>query len=305
MFSFHDNDNGPPALDQYSNSISHTVQFHSERDGIPLFGRIWLPKRKAQKRTVIFGIHGFCEYSGRYLKLADFFNRQGYVLGMPDLRGHGDSSGPRSHVKDFREYVSDMATFYKLMVTQFPDRPIFIVTHSMGGLILAQWFCERGVESRIKAVYMSAPLFGVKNGVYHVVLDFASRIIGGLFPHFSVFFQRGVAAYLTHDELYLADRLRDSKVNRVVTMGWAGAMHKAVDQIFSHPLKISVPFFLAQAGSDTVVSNEMSKRFFDSIVCPNKRIKLYPGLYHEIFNEVDREVVFVELLNWMQGCGLN
>ncbi len=85
-------------------------------------------------------IHGFNEHSGRYARLAGDLNAQGYAVYSMDLRGHGKSAGPRAWINSFEEYLDDVQIYYSTeLQSSRPGKPVFLLGHSMGGLILARY----------------------------------------------------------------------------------------------------------------------------------------------------------------------
>ena len=44
---------------------------------------------------------------------------------------------------------------------------------------------------------------------------------------------------------------------------------------------------------------EGSRNFFEAIASQDKTLRIYPGLYHEIFNEPERLEMMGELADWV------
>ncbi len=121
--------------------MQHTEGKSSTRDGLELYHQAWLPapKERGEPKAVFAVVHGYGEHSGRYLNLVNYFVPRGFALYAYDLRGHGKSSGPRGHILRFDEYLSDTDAFLKLVRQINPGRKMFLLGHSLGGLIVSAY----------------------------------------------------------------------------------------------------------------------------------------------------------------------
>ncbi len=119
--------------------------FFSARDGLRLFERRWLPS--GEPRGEVLLVHGFIEHGGRYAPTAEALARRGYAISVTDLRGHGKSGGPRCWIPSFDEYVDDLDTCFDRVVRRATGKPVFVLGHSLGGLIAVLWCICRQPDS--------------------------------------------------------------------------------------------------------------------------------------------------------------
>ena len=89
--------------------------------------------------AVIVIVHGLCEHCGRYDYVVNKLNSYGYSVYRMDLRGHGKSEGESTFINSFEEYIEDCNIIVKLAKQQNPEKPIFMLGHSMGGFISASY----------------------------------------------------------------------------------------------------------------------------------------------------------------------
>jgi lysophospholipase len=122
-------------------------------DGSELFFQTW---SKRSPEAVILGVHGFGEHSDAYKLLAEGLKETPYQLIMSDLRGHGRSSGKRG-LGTIDEFVLDIKLFYEQVRSRFPKLPLFILGHSLGGLIVMKFLIRNGRMDASGAV-LSSPL---------------------------------------------------------------------------------------------------------------------------------------------------
>ena len=65
-----------------------------------------------------------------------------------------------------------------------------------------------------------------------------------------------------------------------------------------------LPALFLVAGTDQLVDPDATRAVFDRIGHTDKRFRLYPEKYHEIFNDPGYEEVFAEILAWLSEHGL-
>ena len=78
--------------------------------------------------------HGLAEHTGRYAHVTARFNERGVAVVAPDHVGHGASPGIRVFLRTFSEYLEPMLALRGLIEEWYPDLPVFLFGHSMGGL---------------------------------------------------------------------------------------------------------------------------------------------------------------------------
>ncbi len=106
-------------------------------------------------RAAVVIVHGYGEHSSRHSVVAEKLAGDGYFVYAFDLRGHGRSSGPRCFVDRFSEYSDDLKESVLRVRDICPGRQLFILAHSMGGLISAELAADRSV--RLDGMILSAP----------------------------------------------------------------------------------------------------------------------------------------------------
>ncbi|MBN2085807.1 MAG: lysophospholipase [Anaerolineales bacterium] len=142
-----------------------------------IFYQAWLPE--SEPKAVLPIIHGLGEHSGRYLNVVNHFVPLGYVVYGLDHIGHGKSGGPREFVQRFEDF-SDTFTQYLAMVKQWqPGKPIFLLSHSIGGLIAAYYLLDHQAE--FQGAIFSAPVVKVASHVSQMTV-FMARTLSLLAP---------------------------------------------------------------------------------------------------------------------------
>jgi len=105
-----------------------------------LYYRSWASDGES-KATVML-IHGLGEHCQRYEALASYLIEAGYNFSSMDLPCHGQSEGIRGHVDSFDVFQHAALSLYAQIETAYPGKPIFLLGHSMGGLIATRLLLE-------------------------------------------------------------------------------------------------------------------------------------------------------------------
>jgi alpha-beta hydrolase superfamily lysophospholipase len=122
-------------------------------DGLSLFGQSWQPEDRP--RAVVCLVYGLGEHSGRYTHVADQITQAGYSLIAFDLRGHGQSEGPRGHTPSYEALLNDVNFFLNEVDKNFPELPLFLYGHSLGGNLVLNYVIRR--QPKLKGVIATAP----------------------------------------------------------------------------------------------------------------------------------------------------
>ncbi|HWO01605.1 MAG TPA: lysophospholipase [Blastocatellia bacterium] len=262
-------------------------------DGLRLFVR---RRDIAHARGEIVIAHGFGEHSGRYDRLGVHFNAHGYSVTGYDHRGHGLSDGLPGHVESFSEYENDLDRMIAAVRARSEARPIFLVGHSMGGLVALRYVATRSGE--LAGVVISAPLIGIATPVPAYKLWIA-RMSARLAPGFRLDNEIDPAGLSRDPEVgkaYASDPL----VNRKVSAKWFAEATRAMAEVGDWAPRITVPLIVMHGTEDRLASVEATKRLFERIGAPDKELVIYPGFYHELFNEPEKQEIFNRVTEWLE-----
>ncbi|MDO4859548.1 MAG: alpha/beta hydrolase [Bacillota bacterium] len=108
-------------------------------------------------KCVMCIVHGVGEHSGRYERMAEKLNSKGIAVLSMDLRGHGKTTGKRGYCSPRRGALADIDRLVRQAQSDFPDVPIVVYGHSMGGNIGLD-YVNRGNLNDVPAGFIiSAP----------------------------------------------------------------------------------------------------------------------------------------------------
>ena len=263
--------------------------------GASIYFQAWLPEQAP--RAILLVVHGAAEHSGRYQRLAGHFVAHGYAVAALDLPGHGRSDGTPGYVRRFKDYVDTLDSFQCKLTEGFPLLPQILLGHSMGGLISAIYLLQN------QAAFAGCVLSGaaIKTELEPPLLQLLLIRLFSLFlPKLGVLQLDAsgvsrdpaeVEAYV-NDPLVYTGKLSARKVSE---------LFKAMAGIQANAAGISLPMLILHGEADTLAAPEGSRFLNEQIGSADKTLKIYPGLYHEIFNEPEREEVFTDILHWLDA----
>lgn len=253
----------------------------------------WLPDHAP--RGLIVLVHGAAEHSGRYQRFAEHFVQSGFGTAALDHIGHGRSHGQRGYVRNFSDYVETLDRFVTMLTQEFPGVPRILLGHSMGGLISACYLIQN--QEAFAGCVLSGP--AIKTDLEPPLWQrLLIQCFSAVLPRMGVLQldASGVSRDPLEVQQYLDDplvyggKLSARKVSQLfAAMGWV--QEQASD--------IRLPILLMHGEADTLTSPEGSRFLYDNVSSEDKTLKIYPGLYHEIFNEPERMQVFADLESWL------
>lgn len=185
------------------------------------------------------------------------------------------------------------------MRARHPALPVFLVGHSHGALIVLLYVLRD--PDAIPGIVITSPFLGMHPASRpSPVLALAARILSRLYPSLrlaSPLDPRNVSRDETVVRAYVGDPL----VGRRLSSRWFTSVMAAFAQAHAGAASLAVPTLLMAAGDDRVVDAEATRRFAEA--APRERLEFvrWDGLYHEIFNEPEKEQVFRRMESWLEA----
>jgi alpha-beta hydrolase superfamily lysophospholipase len=260
-----------------------------------IYYQSWLPE--GEPRGVLLIVHGLAEHSGRYGNVVNHFVPLGYAVYGIDHLGHGKSEGERVHVKSFDDYTNTLKAYFDKVRGSQPGKPIFLVGHSMGGLIGATYLLDHQAE--LAGAVLSGPAVKIPNHVTPAML-FVGKILSALIPKFGLVALEadGVSRDPSVVQAYVSDPL----VHRgKMTARLAAEMLKTMQTITAQAARVTLPILIVQGSADRLVNPAGAQMLYDAVSSVDKEIKIYDGLYHEVFNEPEHDKVLRDVEIWLEA----
>lgn len=257
-----------------------------------VFFRHWRPE---QPRAVVLLIHGLGEHSGRYQHVAEALAASGIASYAPDHIGHGRSPGQRCHIGDFGQFATPLDELLAMAKSQYPGLPCFIVGHSMGGLITGNYLLTH--QHSFRGAVFSGALFEVPEPPGSIAM-FLYKLLAMVLPKMGAL--QLDASQISRDpevvRRYNEDPLVHDGKNSVSLVL---ELLSAVDTLKKGRENITLPVLVMHGQGDAMTPPAGSQNFHDGVGSTDKALHLYPALYHEIFNEPEKDQVLADLVDWI------
>lgn len=257
-----------------------------------IYFQCWEPE--VALKAVFLLAHGAGEHGGRYQQLAQFFTGYGYAVAALDHQGHGNSDGSPGYVNSFDDYLADLAIFYRQVSNRFSDVPMFLLGHSMGGLIASLYLLRQQDDFRGGILSGAAIKTDLAPGKLQLWL---LRLVALLVPKLGILKLNpdGVSRDPEVVRQYIEDPL---VFHGKMSARMARELFAGMEAIQAGAAGITLPLLILHGGADVLTSPEGSQFLYDHVRSTDKTLHLYPGLYHEIFNEPERTQVLAQVLDW-------
>lgn len=262
-------------------------------DGQRLFLRSWPLARQARGAVLI--VHGLGEHSGRYERLAQWFNQRGYAVRSYDQRGHGLTPGPRGALRHGDDLLEDLATVYLDYAAGLAHPPL-LLGHSMGGMVAARTVLDGRITP--PALLLSSPALRSWEPAW---LRRLARVLARVTPWLPL--RNGLNFdKLSHDPRVVAAYRDDPLRTGWITPRLADFIFRAGAACIADAADLSVPTLLLVADSDDLVDPAGSRAFARKAASTGLlTTRFFSTLYHELFNENDpgRAQVLMQLADWL------
>ncbi len=227
------------------------------------------------RRAKVVIVHGLGEHIARYDAISKEFNEAGLEMVGFDQRGHGENPGRKGRVSSFNEFLRDLALFIE---NEKCEVPLFMLGHSLGGLIAARYVEEHPGE--LKGVVLSSGAFSSDNISWF--LKFMANLLSVFLPTLAL--SNGIEAkYLSRNPQIVEDYQSDPLVHNKITARLASETFKNVGIVFRSAKNFTTPVLFVAGSEDRVVSPEGTKKLFSSVSSKDKKMIIFDGGYHEIF----------------------
>ena len=282
-------------IDRMISPVKREEGYFRGHNDFELFYQSWTIEKP---KGVLIITHGLGEHSECYQRLVDGINPLEFSVYAWDLRGHGRSEGKRGVSRDFFDFCKDLESFIRFVRKKEAGLPVFQLGHSMGGLVVASALLK-GIGSDLNGTILSSPLFEIGVEVPRLK-EMAGNVVSKWIPDLTLNNQISYSQ-LSRDESvideYEKDHLRHDKVSTKLFADMLVSIKYALD----HAVQIRVPILVQQAGHDTVVGVNGTRTFFSKLSSEDKAFFLYEGYLHEIYNDLGRERVYSDLMNWVNS----
>jgi alpha-beta hydrolase superfamily lysophospholipase len=199
-------------------------------------------------------------------------------------------------VERFQDFTKTLKIYFDSIREKQPEIPIFLIGHSMGGLIGADYLLEH--QNELSGAVLSGPAITIPDTISKVTI-LVGKIFSVLLPKLGV--APLVVEGISRDPAVVDAYINDPLVyTGKITARLAAEMIKTMGHVTKHAQNIQLPIMIAQGSQDLLVDPGGAQLLYDRVGSEDKTLKLYDGFYHEIFNEPEHVQVFNDVQSWIE-----
>ena len=297
------------------------------RDGNELYTYKWEPEEGKEILGAVQLVHGSCEHSKRYTGFAEFLTSNGFIVYSSDLRGHGfsvaskDDLGYLADKSGWNIVVEDLYEINKYIKAENPGIKVIMLGHSMGSFLARHYAISHGKEldgliatgtAHNGGLILKLGLFLASRSIKKKGLKFRNLTLNSMsYDSFSNQFKpiRTKQDWLSRDEKIVDEYIEDDLCGFVFTNAAFKDMFEGLlfitnrENIKRTPKEL--PILLLSGDRDPVGGNgKMVVKAYEeykTIGVEDVQMKLYKDMRHEILNEINKELVYKDILVWINN----
>ncbi len=257
-----------------------------------IFWQSWCPD--AEPRAAVIIVHGASEHSGRYRHVAQALVADGYGVYALDHRGHGRSGGPRAVIDRLAGAVADVDRLVSQVRATHPGLPIVMLGHSMGATVAISYTIRH--QERLTGLILSGPLAALEAAP--APLRMLGRLLSVLAPRMPLI--EIDAALVSRDPRVVRDYEADPLNHHgKLPARTVDELARAIDDFPEAVTTITLPVLILYGTADRLAPPSGAQMLERRIGSADKTTIAYPGLFHEILNEPEREAVLTDIRRWL------
>lgn len=271
-------------------------------------------------KAIFMVLHGSVDHKVHYVDFAEAMQKEGILVVLPDLRGHGNSYDEKIGYlsKDnngWELYKQDLSLIKKVYQEKYPSVPFFVSGHSMGAMLVQDWITKESVDGAILSGagytspwFMQLGLLVIRQEARKLGYEARSPklhqlIYGGLQSQAE---KMGLESFITRDVDQRKRYKADEKCQFIITVDYANQLAKGILNVGrskTYNIKSETPILMISGEKDPVggKNNKFIKRISNKYEKNGNPVTvyLYPDAFHNVLQELNRTEVFADLAEWI------
>jgi alpha-beta hydrolase superfamily lysophospholipase len=274
-------------------AVERTERRFTGVGGLDIVYDVWTPD--FEPRGVVVLAHGYGEHARRYDHVGKRFADAGLVTYALDHRGHGRSGGKRVRVRQMSEFVKDFRSLVMIATAEHPDLTRIVLGHSMGGGIVLAYGAQYPGDYDL--MVLSGPAIAAHIGVSKPKA-LVGKMVGSILPDLPI--EQIDPDAVSRDPAVVADYKADPLVYRgKIPAGIGKALVQVGETMPRLAAAITAPLLVVHGEQDRLVSTAGSEHLVECVGSRDVKLTVYPKLYHEVFNEPERDRVLDDVIAWI------
>ena len=273
--------------------------FTTYTDRTRLFYQQWNAEKPRKNFNVVIH-HGYGEHSGRYRNVLDAFEGSGCTFYGLDARGHGRSNGLLGHAESIQQMADDLHSFLLFLRENHGVEKPVIIAHSMGGLIALQSLLDEERQHMLRGLVANGSALKVNLTAAMKIMLAIGRMLASLAPKLRL--PAGLELkFLSNDQAVIEAYKRDPLVHDQLSTTLGLAIYDGGNFVLENGAKIKLPILLTHGAADGLIPASGTEELYEIISSTDKTLKVYEGLYHEVYNEPAdmRKQAMEDLRKWV------
>lgn len=269
------------------------VHLHSKNNNgeeLKLYYQRWIPNEGAKPDHNLVIHHGLGEHSDRYGNVLGMLEGTGVTVYSYDVRGHARSEGKKGLAEDVYQLAGDLDVFLDFIKKEHSVSKPILYGHSMGGAtVLAYLGQSTAHQEKVKAVIATGSALGVEKNCYQKVMSTLLTCLKGVIP--SACLDAGLDTDKLSTDKNVVEAFKGDKLTHdLISVSLAfSLLEDGQKKLIPSAKDMKLPIFLAHGELDVITAPSGTQGYYDNCASLDKTLKIYPGLYHEVHNEVKEE----------------
>lgn len=269
-------------------------QYIYGRDGVKLYTYSW---EVSSPKAIFCIVPGFGEHGGRYDHVANHLTDHGYSTICLDCRGHGKSGGLRGHAGSLGILIDDIEELLKYVRSEHNESMIFLFGHSMGGNLVLNYTLRKPI-GELSGFVASSPWLKLafQPPAWKLKLG---NFISGIIPKLRQPSNLDVSA-LSKDRAVCRAYTEDPLVNSKISAGLFHSISLGAEHVRQNASKILTDGLIYHGTADRIIDYETTRETVES-TGENVSWISYDGVFHEPHNDLEKETVLNNLVDWLDS----
>lgn len=298
-----------------------------DEEGVEIYTYRWLPDDDKQMKGIVQISHGMAEKGERYERFAEELTRAGYGVYCNDHRGHGNTAGSveklgyLADADGFNWLVKDMHELTNIIKKENGSLPVFLFGHSMGSFLTQKYISEYGTELRGAILSGTNGKAGIIADIGLIIAKNECKKIGRKskseklnkmsFGSYNNSFKptRTEFDWLSRDEKEVDKYINDPYCGTVFTAGFFYDFLLGLKDIHRKQTMAKIPrdlpIYIFGGEKDPVGRNSKGViqliNMYKKLNINSVDYKIYKDGRHEMLNEINRDEVMKDTINWLNA----
>lgn len=256
------------------------------------YGQYW--QAKVTKAVVVI-VHGMGEHSSRYKHVAKKLSDNNFSVVAFDHFGHGKTGGKRGHNPNYEAVLESILKTIEKAKELFPRQPIFLYGHSMGGNAVINYTLRK--KHNLKGVIATSPFLKLAFQPPKIKLALG-KILQKVAPSITLGNELNVN-HLSRDTSEVKKYVNDNLVHDKISPNFSLTFIETGEWAIENAYLLKTPIALFHGTEDKITDYKGSQEFAEN---SNKAtVKLYKNGYHELHNDLCKEAMLQDVVNWLNS----